>query len=207
MTMTVARITMKYFNSLCSTLLQAASAVLLLAAVTAGADTPGFEQHHAHEHGKVIMNAAVDGPGFLLELDAPAVNVVGFEHPPATARERAAVRGIAAYLRAGHGLIGVPPAADCHFISTDLTEPKWEATAQPAVAHPEDQHARAPHEEHADYEARFTYRCAHAELLSWFEPWLLRKLLHVTEARINLITPAGQRSESVNDARARILLQ
>jgi hypothetical protein len=92
-------------------------------------------------------------------------------------------------------------------MSTDLTEPKWEAEAQPTVVHPEDQHAAAPPEEHADYEARFTYHCGHAELLGWFEPWLLAKLLHVNEARINLVTAAGQRSESVNSPRARILLQ
>ncbi len=41
-----------------------------------------FEQHHAHEHGKVTLNVAVDAAALLVELDAPAVNVVGFEHSP-----------------------------------------------------------------------------------------------------------------------------
>src|SRR6266481_2451572 len=41
------------------------------------AHTDEFEQHHAHEHGKVTLNVAIDASTFVVELDAPAVNVVG----------------------------------------------------------------------------------------------------------------------------------
>ena len=41
-----------------------------------------FEQHHAHEHGKVTLNVAIDESTLVVELDAPAINVVGFEHAP-----------------------------------------------------------------------------------------------------------------------------
>jgi hypothetical protein len=151
-----------------------------------------FEQHRAHEHGKVTLNVAIDASTFLVELDAPAVNVVGFEHAPGTAGERAAAQKASQLIKAGRGLIGFPPAAECRFSRTDFTEPHWEENGS---------------EQHADYEARFTYRCEHPQALAWFEPWLLARLLNVTEARINLITPTGQRSESVADPRKRILLQ
>jgi hypothetical protein len=177
--------------------------VALSSALAIPAHADEFEQHHAHEHGKVTLNAALDGPTFLVELDAPAVNVVGFEHPPRTASEKAAVDQAAQLLRKGRSLLGFPPAAACHFVNTDFTEPHWEAPAQSSDA----QHGGAHEaEEHADYEAKFTFRCEHPEALGWFEPWLLAKLLHVTEARINLITPSGQRSESVTNARARVSL-
>ena len=86
-------------------------------------------------------------------------------------------------------------------MSAEFAEPKWEGDSEPTEA----EHGKT--EEHADYEARFKYRCDHPEELAWFEPWLIAKLLNVTETRINLITPSGQRSETVTNARARVRLQ
>jgi Protein of unknown function (DUF2796) len=185
-----------------------ASLLLILLALVPLAWEPasgdGFEQHHAHEHGKVTLNIAVDSPTLSMELDAPAANVVGFEHAPRTSPERAAVANAPAFIRAGRSLIGVPPAAGCHFVNTEFTEPKWEPDNEPAAA---ESKTGAAHEAHADYEARFSFRCDHPELLAWLEPWLLLKLMNVTEARINILTPSGQRTETVTNPRAHIRLQ
>jgi hypothetical protein len=178
--------------------------LLLMGLCVSRAHAEEFEQHHAHEHGKVALNVAIDASTFLVELDAPAVNVVGFEHAPRTQDERAAVQHASQFIKAGRSLIGFPPAAACHFLRTEFTEPHWEPPAPEGAEEHEKAHGG---EEHADYEARFTYRCEHPEALGWFEPWLLAKLLNVTQARINLITPNGQRSESVTDARARVPLR
>ncbi|HWM70386.1 MAG TPA: DUF2796 domain-containing protein [Steroidobacteraceae bacterium] len=163
-----------------------------------------FEQHHAHEHGKVTLNVAIDESTLVVELDAPAINVVGFEHAPRTKTERAATQQATQYIQTGRGLLGFPPAADCHFLRTELTEPHWET---PEAEASEATVAHNGSEEHADYEARFTYHCGHPAALAWLEPWLLAKLLNLTEARVNLITPTGQRSESVIAPRARVQLQ
>src|ERR1700738_2553056 len=68
-----------------------------------------FEQHHAHEHGKVTLNVAIDASTFLVELDAPAVSVVGFEPAPRTEGERAAAHQASQLIQAGRGLFGFPP--------------------------------------------------------------------------------------------------
>jgi hypothetical protein len=166
----------------------------------------GFEQHHAHEHGKVTLNIAIDSATLSMELDAPAANVVGFEHAPRTSAERAAASNASAFIRGGRSLIGVPPAAGCHFINTEFTEPKWEPDNEPATATAKSSGGEI-HEAHADYEARFSFRCDHPDQLAWFEPWLLLKLMNVTEARVNLLTPTGQRTETVTSPRTRIRLQ
>jgi Protein of unknown function (DUF2796) len=165
-----------------------------------------FEQHRPHVHGNVTLNVAVDGTTLSIELAAPAINVVGFEHVPRTPDERAAVTRIATYLRGGRALIGVPPAADCRFVGTEYTEPQWEADSE------SEDHSRDAdiighgHEHHADYEARFNFRCAHPAELAWFEPWLLMKLVDVTEAHVNIVTAIGQRSETVTSGRTRVEL-
>jgi hypothetical protein len=182
----------------------AARCLLIFCASALCADADEFEQHHAHEHGKVTLNVAIDGSTLVVELDAPAINVVGFEHAPRTKSEQAAVQQATQLIHTGRGLLGFPPAAGCHFLHTDFTEPRWEAPEAEAAEAAGAQHGS---EEHADYAARFTYQCGHPAALAWLEPWLLAKLLNVTEARVNLVTPAGQRSESVTAPRAQVQLQ
>lgn len=159
-----------------------------------------FEQHPPHEHGKITINVALDGNRLVVELDSPAVNVVGFEHEPRSDAERAAVSGAEKLLGGGRGLFTLPKEARCQFEKTDLKTPQWETTDD-VPGQPE------PPGQHADYEARFTYQCWSPNHLKWLEPSLLDKLRNVTEARLNIATPRGQQSEIATNGRARIALQ
>jgi hypothetical protein len=166
------------------------AAVCILISMAARADDEELIQHSAHEHGKVTINAVVGEDTLVLELEAPADNVLGFEHAPRDEAERQAATRAAELLNSGRNLFGVPRSADCRLDKAEVTEPDWQKS-----------HG------HADYEARFIYRCAKPANLQWFEPWLLKSLSSVSEARINLITPAGQRSEQVSSPQARVSLR
>ena len=170
------------------------------AAVHAEPHSEEFEQHAAHEHGKVMINVALEEKQLVIELDSPAVNVVGFEHAPRTDSERAAVRAASDLLKSGKGLFGLPKDALCLFQGAEVKAPKWEAS-------PEEHGAPDKHEHHADYEARFTYRCEAPRSLTWLEPWLLDKLLNVVEARVNIVTGSGQQSEVVKSGHAHVSLR
>ena len=176
---------------------------LTLLALVRGAasEAAELEQHHAHAHGKVTLNVALVGAAFVIELEAPAANVVGFEHVPASDAEQSAVSAAAKYLKDGARLFGVPTAARCKFESAELTEPEWKTPSPGAQSNGNDT------EQHADYEARFTYQCSDPKALTWFEPWLLGRLVHVTETQVNLITPSGQRSEVAKTSHTRISLK
>ena len=156
-----------------------------------------FEQHAAHEHGKVTLNVAVDAGLLVFELDSPAVNVVGFEHTPATDSERNAVRAASDLFKDGRKLFGLPAEAACAFEQADVKAPQWEQAARKRGEH-------ESHEEHADYEARFTYRCATPAALGWFEPWVLDQLRNVLEARVNIVTATGQLSVVVKSGHTRV---
>jgi hypothetical protein len=159
-----------------------------------------FEQHQAHEHGRVTLNIAVEGAELVIELEAPAINVVGFEHAPRNTGERAAAANAAALLRDGGKLFVLPAEAQCRLEKAELVEPVWDKGEEAHESHGED------HEEHSDYEARYGYRCAQPARLAWLEPALLGSLHDVTEATVNLVTPDGQRSETVKNPRTRIAL-
>jgi uncharacterized protein DUF2796 len=174
-------------------------------------DGEAFEQHHAHEHGKVTLNIAVDGGSLVAELDAPAANVVGFEHAPRNATERATAAAAATLIRTGRGIFATPDSARCRFVKTDFTESTSESNddergqANGKTAKGGD--ADHGQEHHADYEARFSYECANPAQLTWIEPLILAKLLNVTEARVTVITPKGQRSDAVKGPHDRIQLR
>ena len=178
----------------------ACCAVALCVLLTRPTLAEEFEQHPPHEHGKVTINAALDGNQLVIELDSPAVNVVGFEHEPRNDDERAAVSAAAKLLGNGRGLFTLPKEARCQFEKTDLKAPQWEASEEESGQHD-------GHEHHADYEAHFTYRCWSPEHFTWLEPSLLDKLRNVTEARLNIATPRGQQSEVATSGHARIAIQ
>ena len=158
-----------------------------------------FEQHAPHEHGKVTINVALEEKLLVIELDSPAVNVVGFEHEPRTDGERAAVRTASDLLKSGQGLFGTPQDALCLFEGADV-KAQWEQSHEMHGTHEEREH-------HADYEARFTYRCEAPSQLTWIEPLLLDKLRNVTEARVNVATATGQRSEIVKSGHGHVSLR
>lgn len=149
-----------------------------------------FEQHGVHEHGKVTFNVALEGQELVVELDAPAANVIGFEHAPRTEAEKAKVRDRATWLQAGQELITFPVAAACRFREAKLEAPQWQEA-----------------ESHADYELRLTYRCDRPQRLEWLQLSLLGGLQEVHEARVNLLTPSRQGSETVKSAETRIKLR
>lgn len=176
------------------------SCITANAAVHAESHPEEFEQHAPHEHGKVTINVALEEKQLVIELDSPAVNVVGFEHEPRTDDERAVVRTASNVLNSGKGLFGLPKDALCLFKGADVKPPEWEQSTEEHGAHDQ-------HEHHADYEARFTYKCEAPGSLTWLEPWLLDKLLNVVEARVNIVAGSGQQSEVVKSGHARVSLR
>jgi len=163
--------------------------MLACAAAAAFAAEEKFEQH-VHEHGKVTLNVALEGQALSIELDAPADNVIGFEHAPRTDAERSAIATAATLLQSGNGLFAFPPGAACKFAKSELHAPEWQ----------EGQH-------HADYEASFSFTCGQPQRLDWLQLPLLAKLREVRQAQVNVVTAKSQLQATVTSATARVKLQ
>lgn len=176
--------------SMVAALLSAACAQAASGAAQHEHDHDEFEQHGAHEHGKVTFNIALDGQRLVVELDSPADSVIGFEHAPRTDAEKAKVRDQSAWLKAGRNLIGLPPAAGCRFVESKVEAPEFKQD-----------------DSHADYEVSLTYHCEQPQRLEWLQLSLLSGLHGVQEARVNLATPSRQSSETVKSADARVRLR
>ncbi|HEY7378118.1 MAG TPA: DUF2796 domain-containing protein [Steroidobacteraceae bacterium] len=158
------------------------SSLLALGMCLAAASAQAFEQH-VHEHGRAFLNVAIDGTRLTLELDTPAINVLGFEHAPHSDAERQAVDRALGWLQSGRELFLVPGAAGCRFVHTTLEPPRWGSAAH------ED---HAGEEEHADYHATYEFECAHMEQLAWIDVRLVDRLMPGVKTEATVVTPTLQ---------------
>jgi hypothetical protein len=83
-------------------LLLALPFALLPLAIAHAADEHDHDHEHgslgAHEHGVGRLNAVLDGQTLELELESPAMNLVGFEHTATTDADKAKVAAVRAQL-------------------------------------------------------------------------------------------------------------
>ncbi|HDX8593486.1 TPA: DUF2796 domain-containing protein, partial [Aeromonas dhakensis] len=90
---------------------------LLLAAaafgVQANHDEHDSHGHGAHEHGHGHLNLVLDGNQLMIELQAPAADLVGFEHAAKSDEEKAQYAKAVAQLKQPDALLRFDPAAGC----------------------------------------------------------------------------------------------
>jgi Protein of unknown function (DUF2796) len=177
------------------------------ATTAAGADA-AFTQRGAHLHGKVVVNLALEGSVLALELDAPAINVIGFEHAPRTDAQKREVAAVDRWLASGVGVLGVPAAAGCVRRQVEYAPPTLGEDAHDHEhEHEHDAAAKGAGATHADYRARFTYACSSPAALSWADLWLVRRLKNVAEIELNLVTPQAQSQRTLGADVTRIELR
>jgi Protein of unknown function (DUF2796) len=151
-----------------------------------------FDQHGAHEHGHLTLNVVVQDSLLSIELESPAANVLGYEHAPRTADEKAQWDRQLQWLRSGRDAVGVPVAAGCQLSKVDIEAPDPAAKGA---------------QEHSDFRVRWQFQCRNAAALAWFEPWLIQKLLGVEEVDVNLVNGAVQKRLEASEPRQRIPLR
>lgn len=183
----------------------AAAALTILVSGMSQADTEGFEQRDAHVHGAIVVNIAVDEGRLTIGVEAPAINVVGYEHAPRTDADRKALADAQAWLRSGRGIVGVPAAAACRLQRVKLEQPDW--TADTDHKHAGHDHDHDDDGAHSDFDAQFVYDCAAAEQLEYVDLWLLKRLPGTEKATVNIVAAELQTSVTVTPDSARVALR
>ena len=134
----------------------------LLPLAVAHADDDHDHEHAslgAHEHGVGSLDVALDGQTLELDLDGPAMNLVGFEHIATTDADKAKVAAAQAQLSNPLVLFSLPKAADCSVEAQDLQSPLFEAAPEEAAGVAKGEH------HHSDIEAHYAFTCSKPEAL------------------------------------------
>ncbi|HHQ4558446.1 DUF2796 domain-containing protein [Aeromonas hydrophila] len=171
---------------------------LLLAAaafgVQANHDEHDSHGHGAHEHGHGHLNLVLDGNQLMIELQAPAADLVGFEHAAKSDEEKVQYAKAMAQLKQPDTLFRFDPAAGCKLTQQELQAAKEDHDhdhdhQKSDGKHDEHQH---DHAGHADMGAMYTYTCATPAKLTGLEATLFSVYPSLEKLSVQGILPSGQ---------------
>ncbi|WP_153787687.1 DUF2796 domain-containing protein [Pseudomonas sp. EMN2] len=155
----------------------------------------------AHEHGVAKLNVVLDGNTLELELDSPAMNLVGFEHAANTDADKAKVAAARQQLEQPLKLFGLAQAAGCTDEAQELESPLFGD-----AAHADDDGDAHEHEhghQHADVNAHYQFTCATPAKLAQLDLGPLFKTFPQTQkVNVQLIGPNGQKGVEATAAKA-----
>jgi hypothetical protein len=176
-------------------------ALLPLTIAQAGAAAQEVEHASlgAHEHGTARLNAALDDETLELELDSPAMNLVGFEHPATSDADKTTVSNVRHLLEHPLTLFAVPASAKCIVAKQTLNSPLF-GDKPDADEHDHDEDADEDavdgaehHHDHSEIHARYQFQCDNAAALKTLDLTQLFKTFPAThKVQVQLIAPNGQ---------------
>ena len=155
----------------------------------------------AHEHGVAKLNVVLDGNTLELELDSPAMNLVGFEHAASSDADTAKVAAVRQQLEQPSKLFGLASAAGCKDDQQALESPLFGDAAK--ADDDGDEHEKG--HMHSDINAHYQLTCATPEKLTQLDLAPLYKAFPATQKiNVQLIGPNGQKGVETSPAKAMV---
>ncbi|MBK5353928.1 DUF2796 domain-containing protein [Pseudomonas sp. TH41] len=180
-------------------LLLALPFALLPLAIAHAADEHDHEHGSlgVHEHGVGRLNAALDGQTLALELDSPAMNLVGFEHVATTDADKAKVAAVRAQLEKPLTLFNLPKVAGCVVASQELASPLFGDKPDADDDHDEDAKDEH-HHDHSEIHAHYQFSCSAPGALKTLDLATIFNTFPATQKiQVQLISPSGQQGVEV----------
>lgn len=144
----------------------------------------------AHEHGSASLNIALEGNTLELELDSPAMNLLGFEHAAQSSADRAKLASVKRLLEQPQQLFTLPAAANCQITSSELHSPLFEAEST--------DHAHEHEHEHSDIEAHYQFSCANPQALDSLSlAAFFQQFAGLEKLQVQLISATGQNGKTL----------
>lgn len=179
-------------------------ALLPLAVAQANEHSHAHAEHAslaAHQHGTARLNVVLAGTTLELQLQSPAMNLVGFEHAPNSVADRAKLAAARGKLEQPQALFGLG-AGDCTVSTQELQSPLFADAAHDEHDHDE-QHADDEQSEHGDIHAHYQLDCKKPDELKQLDLSELFKRFPATEKiQVQLIGPNGQQGVELTPAQA-----
>ncbi|HEU0160102.1 MAG TPA: DUF2796 domain-containing protein [Hyphomicrobiaceae bacterium] len=191
------------------TTLRLVSALSLCLLLAAGLDlSHGRAQERQlgpHEHGRGVLNLAIEGTRVSLELEAPGADIVGFEHAARTARQTAALKQAKQQLLAPQALFKFPSAAGCVVaearVEIEAGEHEHEDAKSPGAGGSK---GEAAEDAHSNFHAEYAFNCKDPARITAIEFGYFRTFAGAQKLEVNVITPKGQTKFDVTRDKARI---
>jgi hypothetical protein len=186
----------------------AALCSLLAVGASVANDRHAHRQHDAHVHGVAQLNVVQEGRTLALELTTPAMNIVGFEHPPRTPEQKHAVEEAMATLEKAGELFMLPAEARCEVVRADV-ETDLNSGHDHKPDHGAHGHGHAHHDEggdHAEFHAHYEFLCKAPRALRYIDVRVFSLFPATERLDVQLITSRGQTAAVLTPDAARLML-
>ena len=123
--------------------------------------------HDAHVHGEATLNLVIDGNEFLLELESPAANLLGFEHAPQNQAQKQQLKKTQSLLSNVDSLVELG-GLNCQLVSAEIEMPYADHKSDHHDSHDghqnkHDDHHKKHHDteaaEHSEIHAQYSLNC------------------------------------------------
>jgi len=184
----------------------------------------------AHEHGVSKVQIAVEGGVIDVTLEAPGVDIVGFEHPASSKKDKAAVQAALEKLEQADAIVVPDAAAGCKLKEAhaqlhgdgehedhdkhakDDKDHKHEHKHEHKDDHKDDDHAK--HEKHAkekashtEFEAHYQFDCAKPDALKSVSFPFFKSFKNANEIEVQYVTSKGAGADELTPDKATLSLK
>ncbi|MBP9614711.1 MAG: DUF2796 domain-containing protein [Thiopseudomonas sp.] len=139
----------------------------------------------AHVHGIGTLNIALENQLLELQLESPAMNIIGFEYQPTTEADIQSVKAAQNTLSNAAELFAFSPAAQCRLTSVSIENALLKGSGAHDHDHDHDHESQPAAEiaehQHNDISAHYQYHCATPAQLNSIDLAGLFKLFTQTE--------------------------
>ncbi len=193
--------------------------VLLALVATPASGQEPRRQLEAHTHGEGRLAIAIEGSKVQMELEAPASDIVGFEHAPSTAAQRKTLADAKVRLAKAETLFVLSPAAGCKLASAEVVATgalAGPAKGGKAADHDHDHdHGKGgkaeaaksgekaeEHGAHSEVRANYAFECAAVDKLGGIAFDYFKAFKGADKLDVTVIGPKGQSSFAVTRKKA-----
>lgn len=169
------------------------AACILVAALLTPPALAQRREAAAHVHGAGKLDIVIEAGKVSIALDAPADDIVGFEHAPKTAEQKAKLEKAVAKLKDAGAIFKTPAAAGCKVTKADagLEQPDPKAKAS----------------DHADFAGAFELECAAISKLDAIDLGYFAAFPGAHKLSITIVTAKAQTKREATKAKPRIDLK
>jgi len=161
-------------------------------------------QLDAHSHGEGRLAIAIEGKAIEMELEAPASDIIGFEHAPKTKAQKQALVDARKRLGKLAGVMVLSPEAGCKLKSTDV-DVLGAAAGGKGHDHDHDDHGKKAgaaktddhdheHGSHSEFKVTYKVECAAPEKLGSVAFDYFKSFKGAEKLDVTVIGPKGQSS-------------
>ncbi|WP_162301303.1 ZrgA family zinc uptake protein [Nitrincola tibetensis] len=184
---------------------------------------------HAHVHGEATLDVVFEGNMLLASLEAPAADIVGFEHLAKDPESQANVHNAEAQLKLAETLWALPSAAACELKEVSVSHQLLATTDHGHDKdhdhdhdhdHKHDNHNHNAHKhdadhkhdhdhdhdqsQHSDIQVEYNFFCEHPEHLQTVSIQLFESFPSLHNLSVQMITPQGQKGLTLSPTQPRL---